>query len=145
MGILEMDFERILGVPFFIVVLTPSCCEESKQNPASIETRILTAKSEEKKPVDRWIFHKSERSSAHIKTNIPTWKEEKTDENASELKSRKIDDWKISQKCIQNSAHSRPFSLHPDRNLRNHTLEKFQVVKTRIFQDGNIEKFQFPT
>ena len=26
MGILKMDFERILGVPFFIVVLTPSCC-----------------------------------------------------------------------------------------------------------------------
>ena len=26
MGILEMDFQRILGVPFFIVVLTPSCC-----------------------------------------------------------------------------------------------------------------------
>ena len=26
MGILEMDFERILSVPFFIVVLTPSCC-----------------------------------------------------------------------------------------------------------------------
>ena len=26
MGILEMDFERILGVPFFIVVLIPSCC-----------------------------------------------------------------------------------------------------------------------
>ena len=27
MGILEMDFERILGVPFFIVVLTLSCCD----------------------------------------------------------------------------------------------------------------------
>ena len=27
MAILEMDFERILGVPFFIVVLTPSCCD----------------------------------------------------------------------------------------------------------------------
>ena len=26
MGILEMDFERILGAPFFILVLTPSCC-----------------------------------------------------------------------------------------------------------------------
>ena len=26
MGILEMDFERILGVPFFIEVLTLSCC-----------------------------------------------------------------------------------------------------------------------
>ena len=27
MGILEMDFERILGVPFFIVVLTLSYCD----------------------------------------------------------------------------------------------------------------------
>ena len=27
MGILKMDFERILGVPFFIVVLTTSFCE----------------------------------------------------------------------------------------------------------------------
>jgi hypothetical protein len=31
MGILEMDFERILGVPFFIFVLTPSCCAGKAQ------------------------------------------------------------------------------------------------------------------
>ena len=27
-----MDFESILGVPFFIVVLTPSCCVSGKQD-----------------------------------------------------------------------------------------------------------------
>ena len=27
MGILEMDFERILGVTFLLVVLTLSCCD----------------------------------------------------------------------------------------------------------------------
>ena len=32
MGILEMDFERILGVPFFNVVLTPSCCDSVTSN-----------------------------------------------------------------------------------------------------------------
>ena len=30
MGILEIDFERILGVPFFFVVLTPSYCGTGK-------------------------------------------------------------------------------------------------------------------
>ena len=28
MGILEMDFERILGVTFLLVVFTPSCCAQ---------------------------------------------------------------------------------------------------------------------
>ena len=31
MGILEMDFERILAVPFFIVVVTLSCCASDRE------------------------------------------------------------------------------------------------------------------
>ena len=44
---------------------------------------------ESEKTVDRRICHKSEQNSAHIKTNVLTWKEEETDENVSGLYSKK--------------------------------------------------------
>ena len=41
MGILEMDFERILGVPFFIVVFTLSCCA-ARQLSHGLEFSLFT-------------------------------------------------------------------------------------------------------
>ena len=70
----------------------------------------------------RWTRHK---------TNILTWKEEKTDEKVSELRSRKYRMMNV--KLVKNVFRILPFNLHPDRNLRNHTLEKFQVLKTQEF------------
>ena len=41
MGIVEMDFEMILGVPFFIVILSPSFCVNGTGILKEIDGEIL--------------------------------------------------------------------------------------------------------
>ena len=102
----------------------------------------------QKKTDDRWICHKFEQNSAHIKTNILTWKEKK-DDKVSELKSRK--------KLMAAELVKNVFRILHTVGLLICTLieiweimvcfipyKNFRLWKPQIFQGGNLEKSQVP-
>ena len=120
-------------------------CQESEQISARLWNKNSDCKIRKKQMTVEFVINLNR--ILHTLRQI-FWPEKKKWQSFWPQKQKKNDGCRISQKCVQNSAHSRPFNLHPDRNLRNyglfHTLQKFQVMKTPIFQDGNLEKSQVP-